>query len=177
VSTPPYMPADDPIGELRRQQARIGAIRKKLGTSTTKVTSNDRGITVTISQNGTLESIEFNSQKFRKMAPAELGAILTETIKKAQVESRERIMRAYKPVLPDIMGIGNPMAGAASIDEIFDNAAREIQEMMRGIPPRGAASGNGASGRSFNGSTVNDRTVKDSTVKDSTANGKEGTRE
>jgi hypothetical protein len=159
VSIPPYKFADDPINELRRQQARIGAIRKKLGTSPTKVTSKDRGITVTIGQNGTLESIEFNSQKFRKMAPAELGTALVETIRKAQLESRERILRAYQPVLPNIMGIGNVMAGKSSLDEVFEDAIREVEGMMRGIPPNATVNGNAAGGKAANGSTVNGSTV------------------
>jgi hypothetical protein len=160
LTTPPYKFAEDPIGQLRRQQARINAIRKKLDGAATKVTSKDRSITVTIGQNGTLESIEFNTQKFRRMAPAELGSILAETIRQAQVKSRERVLRAFQPVLPDIMGVGNILAGKATLDDFFDNAIREVNEMARSaMPPPSAANGKTANGRKVNGTTVNGKDI------------------
>lgn len=136
--------------ELRRQRARLKAIRKKLDGTATKVSSRDKMVTVTVGQAGNLESIEFHSQKFRRMPPAELGAVLLETIRQAQAQSRERIIRAYQPLLPDIMGIGDVLAGKRDLDQMFEDAIRQANEMMPDRMPtrttvNGRTSANGKS--------------------------------
>src|SRR6266702_4278908 len=100
MSTAMHNLVEEAAKELGRRQARRKAIRKKLEGTTTKVSSLDRMVTVTIGEAGNLESIEFNSQKFRRMPPAELGAALVETIRQAQAQTRERLLRAYQPLLP-----------------------------------------------------------------------------
>lgn len=102
--------------ELRRQQARLKSIRKKLAATNTKISSRDRMVTVTISPNGDLKKIEFNSQKFRRMAPAELGAMLVETIRQAQAETRERFLRANEPLLADNAGPDSPVSDKRDVD-------------------------------------------------------------
>jgi DNA-binding protein YbaB len=146
----------DPVKELRRQQSRLKAIRKKIGDSTTKVSSKDRMVTVTMGPHGGLESIEFNSQKFRKMAPAELGTVLVETIRQAQVEARESVLRAYRPVLPDAIGIDSILAGKTDVDQLFNDAIRQASELTLGRKPQpAAANGKAANGNGFNGNGSN----------------------
>jgi DNA-binding protein YbaB len=134
--------------DLRRTQTRLKAIRKKLDGTVTKVSSRDRMVTVTINQSGGMESIEFNSQKFRRMAPAELGSVLVETIRQAQAQSRERLLRAYQPLLPDHLGARDFMAGKTDLDQVFEDAMRQADELMPGQMPirttvRGRPSANG----------------------------------
>lgn len=116
--------------ELRRQQENLLAARKKLTDVTTKVTSKDRMVTVILDSRGQLSSIAFNSQKFRKMAPAELGSVLVETISQAQAESRERVMRAFGPLLPAGLDLPGLMAGKTDLNKIFDDARRHADEML-----------------------------------------------
>jgi DNA-binding protein YbaB len=128
--------------ELRRQQARLKAVRKKLEGTATKVSSRDRMVTVTIGQAGDLEMIEFNSQKYRRLPPAELGAVLVETIRQAQAQNRERLVRAYQPLLPGPMDIGAAVTGRVDLDEMFDDAIRQAGELLQDDAPDRAA-GNG----------------------------------
>jgi DNA-binding protein YbaB len=145
MSTAMHNLVEEAAKELRRRQARLKAIRKKLEGTTIKVSSKDRMVTVTIGQTGTLESIEFNSQKFRRMAPSELEAVLVETIRQAQAETRERLLRAYQPLLPDTMGIGNILAGKTDLDQMFEDAIRQADGLMSGqTPVRAGASGRAA---------------------------------
>jgi DNA-binding protein YbaB len=111
--------------ELRRRQARLKAIRKKLEGTTTKVSSSDRLVTVTIGQAGYLESIEFNSHKFRRMLPAELGAVLVETIRQAQAQARERLLRTHQPLPPDTMGVGGGLSSKTTLERMFEDAIRQ----------------------------------------------------
>jgi hypothetical protein len=128
--------------ELRRQQARLKAVRRKLERTATKVSSRDRMVTVTIDHTGDLERIEFNSQKYRRLPPAELGTVLVETIRQAQAQNRERLARAYQPLLPGPMDIGPAVTGRADLDELFDGAIRQAGELLPDqMPDRAASNG------------------------------------
>jgi DNA-binding protein YbaB len=116
--------------ELRRQQERLLKVRAKLADTSTKVRSKDGMVTVTVDARGQLSSINFNSQKFRRIAPAELGSILVETIVQAQAQSRERVLRAFKPLLPQGLDVPGVMAGKTDLNKMFDDAVRESDEMM-----------------------------------------------
>jgi DNA-binding protein YbaB len=121
--------------ELRRQQADLMAARAKLEDASTKVTSKDRMVTVVLDMRGQVGSITFHSQKFRRIAPAELGSILVETITRAQEECRERVMRAYRPFVPSGLNLRDMMAGKTDLNKMFEDAIREADEMMPGGTP------------------------------------------
>jgi DNA-binding protein YbaB len=136
--------------ELRRQQARLATIRKKMDGTTTRVASKDKMITVTIGQAGGVESIEFKSQKFRQMAPAELGALLVETIRQAQAKSRERLYRAYQPLLPEGLGLSatGVITGKTTLEQMYEDTLRQVDDLVPGDGPvrtngNGHANGNG----------------------------------
>jgi DNA-binding protein YbaB len=126
--------------ELRQQQARLKSIRGELQDVTFKATSKDRMITVTIDTTGEVSSIAFNTAKFRRMAPAELGAILVETIRQARAESRDRVLGAYRSLLPSGMGLADMFAGQGDLDldKIFDDAFRQANETFASMRPRTA---------------------------------------
>jgi hypothetical protein len=121
--------------ELRRQQEGLVAARTELGDTSTKVTSKDGMVTVVLDPRGQLGSITFHSQKFRRIAPAELGSILVETITKAQEECRERVMRAFQPFIPKNLNLREMMAGKTDLNQMFEDAIREADEMMPGRTP------------------------------------------
>jgi len=121
--------------ELRQQQARIKEIRKELDGVTFKATSKDRMITVTVDTKGEVASIVFNTAKFRRMAPAELGAILAETIRQARAESRDKVLDAYQSLIPSGMGLADAFSGKGSLDldKIFDDAFSKANEAIPGL--------------------------------------------
>jgi DNA-binding protein YbaB len=86
--------------ELMSSQAKLKTIRERLQGSVTKVRSKDKMVTVTLDMHGFVEAVDFHTKKFRTMAPAELGAVLAQTIRQAQTQARERVLRAYQPILP-----------------------------------------------------------------------------
>ena len=121
--------------ELDRSQERLGKLRGQLAKASTKVTSADRMVTVELDSSGELSSIRFNSQKFRRLAPAELAGILLDTITKARAQSRERILGAFRSVMPAGAGMGldDLLAGKPDLDKMFDNARRQAREMVASL--------------------------------------------
>ncbi|HUZ26733.1 MAG TPA: YbaB/EbfC family nucleoid-associated protein [Streptosporangiaceae bacterium] len=116
--------------DLRRHQEGLLAARKKLADVSTKMTSKDHSVTVTVNERGQLSSISFNSQKFRRMAPAELGSMLVETIAKAQEESRQLVLRTFQPFLPKGFDLPGLMAGNSDLSKMFEDARRHADEML-----------------------------------------------
>jgi len=130
----------DAITELRRQQERLEAASTKVREVKTKVTSKDGMITVTLDGRGEIAAIAFNTAKFRRMAPAELGAALVETIGKARAEAREQVMSAYRSFIPEGIGLDEMFSGKADLSGMFDDAVRRAQHIMAHGP---ATEGNG----------------------------------
>lgn len=125
--------------DLDRKQQRLREIRQELAKTSTKVSSVDNMLTVELDAAGELASIKFNSQKYRRVAPAELSSILVETIRRARAQSRERIVSAYQDVLPAGLGLNEAKEGRLDLDQMFDEARREASEMVASL--RGAGNG------------------------------------
>jgi hypothetical protein len=89
-------------------------------------------ITVTLDGRGEISAIAFNTQKFRRMAPAELGAALVEVIGRARSEAREQVMNAYRSFIPQGLGLGldDLIAGKGDLDAMFDEAVRKANDIM-----------------------------------------------
>jgi len=119
--------------DLDRKQRRLREIRAELAGSSTKVSSVDNTLVVELDAAGELASIKFNSPKFRRMAPAELGALLVDTIKRARSENRARLFSAYEDVLP--AGFRELVTGATGLDEMFDEARREADDFVADLRP------------------------------------------
>jgi DNA-binding protein YbaB len=120
----------DAITELRRQQERLQAVRSQLREVKTKVRSKDGMITVTLDGSGEVSSIAFNTAKFRRMAPAELGAALVETIGQARAQSREQMVNAYRPFIPAGVGLDDLFTGKGNLNRVFDDAVRKANDML-----------------------------------------------
>jgi DNA-binding protein YbaB len=120
----------DAIAGLRRQQKQLEAVSSRLRDAKTKVRSKDGAITVTLDGGGEVSSIAFNTTKFRRMAPAELGAALVETIGQARAKSREQVMKAYRSFIPAGVGLDELFSGNANFDRVFDDAVRRANDIL-----------------------------------------------
>jgi DNA-binding protein YbaB len=140
MSQDPHESFENALAELQRTQERLQAARQKLHHNSTKVTSKDGMVTVTLDERGDVASIAFNTPKFRRLAPAELGSVLVETIRRARAESRNAMISAYRPLMPDGLDIEQIMSGKFSADGIFDNARRRVEQIMTDAQASTAAS-------------------------------------
>jgi DNA-binding protein YbaB len=118
--------------ELDRQQQELRSVSKKLAGEVTKVTSTDKMVTVQLDARGEVASITFNTQSYRRVAPAELAANLVETIKRARAQSRDRMVGAYRSLLPTGFGLDGLFDGNQDLDAVFDRARRQARELLDG---------------------------------------------
>jgi DNA-binding protein YbaB len=125
----PYSLAEA-TAELRRQQERLQAVRSRVREIKTKVMSKDGMITVVLDGRGDVSSIAFNTAKFRRMAPAELGAALVQVIGQAKAQAREELVSAYRPFIPAGLGLEDLMAGKGNLNRMFDDAARKAEDAL-----------------------------------------------
>ncbi len=121
---------DEAIAELRRQQERLRNASSRLRDVKSKITSKDGMITVTLDGSGEVSSIAFNTAKFRRMAPAELGAALVETIGRARTQAREQVVSAYRSFIPGGLDLEDMLTGKADLSRIFDDAVRRANDIM-----------------------------------------------
>jgi DNA-binding protein YbaB len=139
MNAQPHESFQEAVNELRRSQERLRSLRKEMQGKATKVTSKDGMVTVALDGRSEVTSIAFNTAKFRRMAPAELGAVLVETINRARGEGRSRVIDAYRSMFPAGMDIDAIMAGKFDVDKIFDDAAHRAAAIMADSKPRGVA--------------------------------------
>jgi DNA-binding protein YbaB len=130
VSAQPHESFQEAVNELRRSQEQLRSVRKEMQSKATKVTSKNGMITVTLDGKSEVTSIAFNTAKFRRMAPAELGAVLVEVISRARNESRARVIDAYRSMFPAGMDIDAILAGKVSADKMFDDAVRRADAIV-----------------------------------------------
>jgi DNA-binding protein YbaB len=157
--------------ELRRQQEQLQKARDKLENTTTKVRSKDGMVTVVLDARGQLASIAFNTQKFRRMAPAELGSILVETIVRAQAESRERVLSAFKDFIPKGLEFTGGIAAKPDLNKMFDEAVRQSEELLAEQEVRFSRNRQAANGHSANGNSANGHSANGNSANGNSANG------
>jgi len=75
-------------------------------------------------------SIAFNTAKFRRMAPAELGAALVQVISQARAEGRSQVISAYREFLPEGMDLEKIMSGNLNMDSVLAAAKRRGEQIM-----------------------------------------------
>lgn len=83
--------------ELREYQRNMVSVSRELANSTVSKRSKDRALTVEIGAGNALKEIKFHGTAYRTMAPAELSALLIETINAAQREFATKMRDALLP--------------------------------------------------------------------------------
>ena len=136
MNAQPHESFQEAVNELRRSQERLRSLRKEMQSKATKVTSKDGMVTVTLDGSSEVTSIAFNTAKFRRMAPAELGSVLVETISRARSEGRSRVIDAYRSMIPNGMDIDAIMAGKFDVNKIFNDAVYRADAIMADGKPR-----------------------------------------
>jgi|HubBroStandDraft_3_1064219.scaffolds.fasta_scaffold243029_2 DNA-binding protein YbaB len=139
----PHRAFEKAMEELRLGQERLKSVRQKLEGQTTKVTSKDGMISITLDAAGEVTSIAFNTQKWRRMAPAELGAVLVEALRRARAQGRARLVEAYRPLLPEGLDPAKIMSGQFSVDGVFESARERSERIIAAAKSAAGQSGKG----------------------------------
>ena len=114
---------------MRQAEERLAKMRRKVDETRITARSTDNVITAVVNGQGELVSIAFTTAKWRRMAPAELGAALVKTVNQAREDSQAELMRFYGDIMPEQFLPPGAADGPAS-----------LREMLDGLLNRGAAS-------------------------------------
>jgi DNA-binding protein YbaB len=128
--TDPRKAFEDTMTELFRTQERLQSVRTKLKDKPTKINSKDGMITVTLDERGEATSISFNTAKWRRMAPAELGSALVEVISRARAEGRKQVISAYRQFLPEGTDIEKIMSGKLDMESMLRSAKLRGEQIL-----------------------------------------------
>jgi DNA-binding protein YbaB len=118
---------EEMMAELERHKAAIGELQDGLASSETSVTSKSRAITVTVDGQGELTGIRFVTNSYRSMAPAELAALIVETVREAREKSKVHAVQLFSQVMPSGVPIMEMLNGPVD----FDTAMADIQQAFR----------------------------------------------
>lgn len=143
MSAPHQNHVEEALEELRRQRERLAKARRDMTDRATSVSSKDRMVSVTVDGRGAITQISFGSTKFRRMAPAELGAVLVDTINAARQAALNEVAEKFQPMFPDSLKVKNLLSGKLDIDQMFADAMRLAKEPMPGEEPTMPYSGEG----------------------------------
>jgi len=100
---------------MRQTEERLAATRKQIEEARVTARSADNMITAVVDGQGELLSVTFATAKWRKMAPAELGAALVKTINKAREDSKAQMLLRYR----DMLAPPGAAAGQQSLQEMI----------------------------------------------------------
>jgi DNA-binding protein YbaB len=106
---------------LRQTKGQLAQMRKQVEETRITVRSTDNVITAVVDGQGELVSITFNTAKWRRMAPAELGAALVKTINKAREDGRAELKRAYGGMITAPLRPEGAAAGQVSLERMFND--------------------------------------------------------
>jgi hypothetical protein len=113
---------------MKRQ--RLPTARVTLRSPQTSTQSPDGMVTVTLDRRGEVSYIEFNAAECEQLTPAELGAVVVQTISRARARCRNRLFRLFGPFLLEGCLV-RPSAGPDEFDEIFHNDERLSTVVMQ----------------------------------------------
>jgi hypothetical protein len=105
---------------LHQAEDRLAQLRAKAEGARTMARSPDNVITAVVDGRGELVSVTLNTAKWRRMAPAELGAALVKTINKAREDGRAELMGFYRGMVPEPLLPPGAAEGQMNIEEMFN---------------------------------------------------------
>ncbi|MFG1654269.1 YbaB/EbfC family nucleoid-associated protein [Micromonospora sp. NPDC049275] len=128
--------------DLERARNAVGDVERSMNSSETTVTSKNRAITVRLDGRGELTEIKFMNNAYRTMAPAELAALLVETITTARRQARETMAGLLQSVLPAGMPVLDMLTKPLNLDDVM----RQADDLVGGLIPKAARGPNESGG-------------------------------
>lgn len=111
MSTPYDQQIDELMAKYRRQRDEMARVQRELKDITVTVTEPKRVVSITVGRQGEVISLSFPTQRYRKMAPAELASALQDTITQARSKVMEKIAETMSPLLPKGLSLSTLIDG------------------------------------------------------------------
>jgi len=109
------------MAEFAQQRARLSQARSDLEQLTVSASSKDHLVTVTLGASGEVKEIKFHRTDYAAMAPAELSAVLVETLARAREKAAAGVQEAFGSLAGFGAGLRDSLAGGDELTKIFDN--------------------------------------------------------
>lgn len=120
-------PSSDPermLAGLNDLRARLAEAREELATRRVSETSRDHLVTATFGADGALVDLRFNTTAYRSMAPAELAAVVRETVERARRRLRRELLATVQPLMPGRVRARDVAEGRLDVEEFLEQARR-----------------------------------------------------
>lgn len=102
----------------RHRAAAVESIRRVAEISAT-VTSSQGLVTVTVGGQGEITALTFNSQDYRKMAPAELSQVVLDTVTRARESALQQVMGVIPGTTVGGVSLQDMMQGRVDWDRVL----------------------------------------------------------
>jgi DNA-binding protein YbaB len=134
--TPLENEIESALAELREQHEKIKDFAAAMAKRTIEVTSKNRMVRVKVDSQGKLVDLAFKGNRYRQIAPAELSALVVETVAKAQEIATKQTLEAAGALMPG-GGLRLPGPEGLDLDDMFEAAMRLGDEPLMLDEPGG----------------------------------------
>jgi DNA-binding protein YbaB len=117
--------------DLRAKQEQIAAALTGLQEATATATSKDRAIKATVDGQGRLTEVAFNGQRWRDMAPKELGAKIVEVVAEAQRNAAQSVNEVMGGLVPDGVDLDRLRELGPDLESMMDDAIADTGRWTR----------------------------------------------
>jgi DNA-binding protein YbaB len=104
------------MARLRQQREKIREFQSAMEERTVSVTSKNRMVSATVDSRGRLTALSFKGNRYRSLPPAELGALVVETVSQAQETAAKQALEAASSIMPS--GLPGMSSGSFDLDEM-----------------------------------------------------------
>lgn len=122
--------------ELERAREVLVRMREQLAAGTHEVSAKNRSLSVVVSSGGELQQVKFLDSSWRTMAPAELGALIVDTVRSAQSKARDCLADAMTGILPFDLPLDQMRAGVFDFNGILDDTLDSYRDVFRSDPTK-----------------------------------------
>jgi len=102
---------DEALARYERRLAQSAETKDRIESSSGTATSPRREVTATVGGGGELTELSFPTSAWKRMAPAELCAVIVRTVADARQQAMAAVAEALDPMLPDSMPAARLLAG------------------------------------------------------------------
>lgn len=137
MTSPMHNRIEQAMADLERQREAVAGLQGELATAETVITPKNRAISITLDGQGELVDVRFPTSAYRTMAPAELGRLITDTVRQGRDEARHKAVQMFAALLPSGVPVMEMLNGPVDYDAVRDEITAAFREAQRDLPEAG----------------------------------------
>ncbi|MER5389473.1 YbaB/EbfC family nucleoid-associated protein [Saccharopolyspora sp. NPDC002686] len=119
------------LQELRAKQDQFSTAFAELDEVTASATTKDRAIKATVDGRGRLTEVVFNGQRWRDMAPKELGAKIVEVVSDAQRQAASAVDEVMSGLTPAGVDLRELRENGPDLEAVIDSTLGDVGRWSR----------------------------------------------